>query len=162
MEESSPVATPQQPGREQDGVEAVRASLPPGGSLGANTHRLSLPANIQFRIGRRWSISTGAAVAYVFAARQMNEVDFQRNSIGFSSNLDSQTYELLSTAVNEPIKEELLRNWEFGFNGGLSFRPHRRILLQLEYHHGLTDLVRSDYYESYNRYLGFGLGYLLK
>lgn len=162
MEESSPVATPQQPGREQDGVEAVRASLPPGGSLGANTHRLSLPANIQFRIGRRWSISTGATVAYVFSARQKNQVYFQRPPNSFSLNLDSQTYRLLNTGVNQSINEELLRNWEFGINGGLSFRPHRRILLKLEYHHGLTDLVRSDYYESYNRYLGFGLGYLLK
>jgi|GEM_PF-2900620 len=162
MDESSPVAFPQQPGREQDDMEAVQAALPPGGSLAARTHRLSLPANIQFRIGRRWGISTGATVGYVFSAKQKNQVNFQRPTGSFSFSLDRQTYDLLSTAVNQPISEELLRNWEFGLNGGLSFRPSRRILLQLEYHYGLTDLVRSGYYESYNSYLGFGLGYLLK
>lgn len=134
--------------------------IPGSGQLGALMQSLNLPVLLEYRLGNRIGIHTGVQLNYLLKATQRNAVEFTPNRFGAFNDQDLNA--LLSTRADQTIDNDLFHQFDLGVSTGLHYRFNTQWRLYFRYHYGLTDLLQSEYYETYNRYMGLGLTYFLK
>ncbi len=121
-------------------------------------HVLYFPLNVSFRITPRFEITSGAQVLYTLAARTRSGSSYPLSGSN-SIQADAYTRAFLAASSGGTIRDEILRNLDFGLDLRAAFRLNARLAVELEYTYGLNDLVPSDRVQLYNRFLEAGLSW---
>jgi hypothetical protein len=134
--------------------------LPGNGQLSAALQSLNLPVLLQYRLGDRFSLQTGIQLNYLLRAKQRSVVEVSPNR--FINIQDQELTALVNAQSDQAIYNSLFHQFDVGVSTGLHYRLHPHWRLHLRYHYGLTDLIRSGYYQAHHRYAGLGLTYFFK
>jgi hypothetical protein len=115
---------------------------------------LDLPFTIDYKITKKWSVSTGVKLSYLVGQKTITN--------DTSVFLVKNAYNSRNVAVlNEVSSSSLgLNRWDGAVVGGIQYLPTRHIQLGLRYDFGLFNNVNRIGKFAYNRYLGLNAVYL--
>lgn len=132
--------------------------------------QLTVPITFVYQPRKKWGIEGGASLSYLLRATQLSsdeaiqESSFPGGSLGFNQDTSyvNRYVHSLASSAGQSVNLSELNRWELAAAAGLVYYPADRWGLRLQYRFGITDFLKNDDFQSYNRNVRLSAVYYLR
>ncbi|MEM6964374.1 MAG: outer membrane beta-barrel protein [Bacteroidota bacterium] len=110
-------------------------------------YRVELPLLVTYQPHQKIQVQLGGGVSYLLdeiLTSQVNELSIDPTFASNNSGVGLNVADLSSVSRNQYQEEDYWNRWDVSAIAGFTWKPFRRWQVELQYHHGFLDILKTN------------------